>query len=75
VNRSRVFENRVERRLFELERKSGQEDRANSNTRSFVICVFTKYYKDNPMGENKVGGACSMHGKYEKKEQNISRKT
>jgi hypothetical protein len=27
------------------------------------------------MGENKVGGACSMHGKYEKKEQNISRKT
>jgi hypothetical protein len=56
----RIFEPRRER---ERERESNR--RVEEIARSFLFVIFTKYYDDQIMKDER-GGPCWLHGEYEK---------
>jgi len=75
-HRSRVFENRVVRRMFGPKREEvvgGWRRLHSDGVHNFLR--FTTYYSGDQMKEDEIGEECRTHGRYEKCIHDLRRKT
>jgi hypothetical protein len=71
----RVFENRVQRKIFGAKRGEITGNGEDYIKRSFMFSTPHKYYSDDQITKNEVGGACGTYGGEERCIQDFGEET
>jgi hypothetical protein len=70
----RVFENRVLWRIFGPMRDEVTGEWRSCTVKNFIIFIIPEYHWADEVKEDKVGGACGLHGRGEKSVQGFGGK-